>query len=207
MTETEATKEAARQQGWSRELRIAAVAGTVLLLFGGGYWVGNWRVAPPPEAAAFGDQPDGAGAALASLADLLPGLEAKVKANPNDASQRSLLAQTYAELGQFDKSIEHLRVLRQQLPANVEHRILLAMSLLARGTPADLKESSQLLDETARQKPEALVMVRLYQGEIRLKQGDAKGAVTIWQDYLRQMAPADPRRGMFEERIAQASRP
>jgi cytochrome c-type biogenesis protein CcmH/NrfG len=87
----------------------------------------------------------------------------------------------------------------------MEHQILLAMSLLSRGKPADLAESGRLLDEAARQKPEALVMVRLYQGEIRLKQGDAKGAVKIWKDYLAQMAPTDPRRGVFEERIAQVS--
>jgi cytochrome c-type biogenesis protein CcmH/NrfG len=177
----------------------------VLILFGGGYLVGQWRSVPPPDAAEFGDQADVGGGKLSSLADLLPGLEAKVKASPNDASQRSLLAQTYAELGQFDKSIEQLRILRKQQPKDMEHQILLAMSLLSRGKPADLAESGRLLDEAARQKPEALVMVRLYQGEIRLKQGDAKGAVKIWKDYLAQMAPTDPRRGVFEERIAQVS--
>ena len=186
---------------WSSVFIIPAV----LLLFGGGYWLGNWRAAPPPDASAFGEQAGGTGANLGSLADLLPGLEAKVKANPNDDSQRSLLAQTYAELGQFDKSIEQLRVLRKQQPKEIEHQILLAMSLLSRGQSSDLQESGQLLDDAARQKPEALVMVRLYQGEIRLKQGDAKGAVKIWKDYLAQMGPADPRRGMFEERITQVS--
>ncbi len=201
------TKAGMSQFSASRTWRVVAVAAIVLALFGGGYWLGNWRAAPPPDVSAFGDQADVSNATLASLADLLPGLEAKVKASPNDASQRSLLAQTYSELGQFDKSIEHLRVLRKQQPADMEHRILLAMSLMARGTPADLRESSQLLDEAARQKPEALVMVRLYQGEIRLKQGDARGAVKIWKDYLAQMTPTDPRRGMFEERIAQVAHP
>jgi len=176
----------------------------VLILFGGGYFIGQWRSPPPPDASAFGDKADMSGSQQASLESLLPGLEAKVKADPNDASQRSLLAQTYAEIGQFDRSIEQLRVLRKQQPKEIEHQILLAMSLMSRGNPADLSESSQLLDNAARQKPEALVMVRLYQGEIRLKQGDAKGALKIWKDYLAQMPPADPRRGMFEERIRQA---
>lgn len=189
--------------------RRAAVVGIAVLLFGAGYLAGGWRSGTDsvPDASAFGDMPDAQGSNLAGLAELLPKLEAKVKASPNDASQRSLLAQTYAELGDHEKSITQWRVLRKQQPQEAEPMIMLAMSLLMRAAPADLKESSALLEEVARKKPGALPMVRLYQGEIRLKQGDAPGAVKIWKGYLAQMAPTDPRRGMFEERIAQARRP
>ena len=195
-----------------RQRRAAAIAGVAALMFGAGYAIGWLRPAvsagTEADAAFAAGVNEASGQPLASLADLLPGLEAKVAANPQDHSQRLLLAQTYVELGRHDKGIEQLRVLRKQNPADTESTILLATTLLARGSPADLGEADKLLEDTARNTPAVLSMVRLYQGEIRMKQGDRAGAIRIWKGYLAQMPANDPRRALYEERIAQAdSRP
>jgi cytochrome c-type biogenesis protein CcmH len=142
---------------------------------------------------------------VASLADLLPGLEAKVAANPKDISHRLLLAQTYTELGQRDKSIKELRAVHKAEPQNNQATILLATALQEGNAPADLREAHKLLEEAVRRNPAVSPMARLYQGDILMKLGDAKGAMKVWKDYLGQMPAGDPRRGMFEEKIAQAS--
>jgi cytochrome c-type biogenesis protein CcmH/NrfG len=183
-------------------LGILAIA---MLMFGAGYGFGWFRSAGAANAESPADMGNpGEGKKVASLGDLLPGLEAKVAANPGDASQRMLLAQTYAELGQRDKSIEQLRAVRKQTPGDTEATILLATSLLERGGAADLKESFALLDAAVRAKPAVVPMARLYQGEIRMKLGDKAGAVKIWKDHVAQMSAGDPRRSMFQERIEQA---
>ena len=191
-----------------RTRQVAAVTVVAALMFGAGYAASWLRPAATtgagPESAFAADVNAAGGQGLASLADLLPGLEAKVAANPTDMSQRMLLAQTYVELGQADKGIAQLRVLRKQNSADSESAILLATALLARGTPADLAEADKLLDDTARSKPAVLPTVRLYQGDIRMKQGDRAGAIQIWKGYLVQMPASDPRRALYEERIAQA---
>lgn len=177
-----------------------AVIAVVLAVVG--YALGWFRSTPewtaPPHA-------QETASSVASLADLLPGLEAKVAANPKDASQRLLLAQTYTELGQRDKSIKELRVVHKAEPQNNQATILLATALLESTAPADLREAQKLLEDAVRQNPAVAPMARLYQGDILVKLGDAKGAVKVWKDYLGQMPAGDPRRGMFEEKIAQAS--
>lgn len=142
---------------------------------------------------------------VASLADLLPRLEAKVAANPKDTNQRMLLAQTYGEMGQREKGIKELRAVHKAEPQNNQATILLATALQEGNAPADLREAHKLLDEAVRRNPAVSPMARLYQGDILMKLGDAKGAVKVWKDYLGQMPAGDPRRGMFEEKIAQAS--
>ena len=184
-------------------------------MFGFGYSLS--RIQPEPadevasEYAAVGAPGAGvsAGAAtLPSISQLLTGLEAKVKANPNDASQRTLLAQSYAELGERHKSIEQYRIVHKQPPQDTQLTIHLATQLLESDKTADLNEAFKLLDEALRAKPAVLPMVRLYQGDIRLRQGDAPGAVRIWKDYLAQAPADDGRRALFERKIAEAgSRP
>jgi len=181
--------------------------GFTLLMFGVGYSLGWLRAdaAPEGEPVAQTGMTQAASPGVASLGDLLPRLEAKVAADPRDNGQRMLLAQTYVELGQHTKAVEQLRLLHKQAPHDNPTTILLATSLMQQGTPAELRESSKLLDEAVREKPAVMPMARLYQGDIQMKLGDAPGAVKIWKDYLGKMSAADPRRAMFEEKIAQAS--
>ncbi len=198
-----------------RWLPWGSAAGVLALMFGFGYSLSRIQPEPADEGAseysAVGAPGAGQSAGVAtlpSISQLLTGLEAKVKANPNDASQRSLLAQSYAELGERDKSIEQYRIVRKQQPQDTQLTIHLATQLLESDKPAELNEAFKLLDEALRAKPAVLPMVRLYQGDIRRRLGDAPGAVKIWKDYLTQAPAGDGRRVMFERKIAEAdSRP
>jgi cytochrome c-type biogenesis protein CcmH/NrfG len=182
--------------GWG----IAAVA---VVLFGIGFSLGWLR----PHAEGEGE---GAPQALenpsaSSLADLLPGLEAKVAANPKDVSLRLLLAQTYGEMGQREKGIKELRILRKADPKNTQVVVFLATALLESDAKSDLQEAYKLLDEAVRMNPALLPMARLYQGDILVRLGDRPGAIKLWKGYLAQAPASDQRRGLFEEKIAQAS--
>lgn len=184
-----------------------AAAVFVLLMFGIGYSLG-WMQTGATQESEPSAQTGMSGAtnpSVASLADLLPRLEAKVAAAPRNYEQRLLLAQTYVELGQSAKGVEQLRRLHKQVPHDNPTTILLATSLIQQGTQADLRESSKLLEEALREKPAVMPMVRLYQGDIQMKLGDVPGAVKIWKDYLGKMSSGDPRRALFEEKISQAS--
>lgn len=194
----------------SRRLTLMlSVAGVALVMFGIGYGVAHLQ--PGAESA------DGAGrnavtrpspaapVNAGNLADLLPGLEAKVAANPNDVEQRVLLGQTYGELGQRDKAIKELRTAHRAAPQDARVTILLATALMDGGPQSDLRESYKLLGEAVSRKPEVAPMARLYQGDILVKLGDSKGALKVWKEYLGRMAAGDPRRALFEDKIAQAS--
>lgn len=118
-----------------------------------------------------------------------------------------LLAQTYSEVGQHDKGLTTLRGVHKDAPDNTRATILLATTLMERSAPAELREAFALLDDAARRRPEVAVMARLYQGDIRTKLGDPKGAEKIWRDQLIQLAPDDPRRAMYEAKVAEGAPP
>jgi len=184
------------QIGWG----IAAVA---VVLFGVGFYFGWFR--PQAESEGHGSTQAIENPSLSNLADLLPGLEAKVAANPKDVDLRLLLAQTYGEMGQREKAIKELRILRKSEPKNTQVVIFLATALLDSDAKNDLQEAYKLLDEAVRLKPALLPMARLYQGDILVKLGDRPGAIKLWKAYLAQAPASDERRAMFEEKIAQAS--
>jgi len=204
-------KEKSDHGGMNRQMLLGG--GAVVLaagLFAVGLAVGRYH---QPDArqqdSANAEEPmsqaDAGAPHVASLADLLPGLEAKVAANPKDVDQRLLLAQTYNELGQRDKGTRELRIVHRADPKNTEVTILLGAALMESDSRKDLNEAFALLDDAVRLKPAVSPMARLYQGDIRLKLGDTQGAVKIWQDYLNHTSAGDQRRAMFEEKIAAAT--
>lgn len=180
--------------GWG----IAAMAA---VLFGVGFSMGWFR--PHAERNAEAPVPTAETPSVSSLGDLLPGLEAKVAANPKDVGQRLLLAQTYGELGQREKSIKELRILRKADPKNTQVTIYLATALLESEAKSDLQEAYKLLDEAVRMKPALLPMARMYQGDILVKLGSRQGAIKLLKEYLAQTSAKDQRRAMFEERLTQ----
>ncbi len=191
---------------------ILSIAGVALVMFGIGYGIAHFQ--PGAETTSGTNQnatmPAPAQAApmkAGNLADLLPGLEAKVAANPNDVEQRVLLGQTYGELGQRDKAIKELRTAHRTAPQDARITILLATILMDGGPQGDLRESYKLLGEAVSRKPEVAPMARLYQGDILMKLGDNRGALKVWKEYLGKMPAGDPRRALFEDQIAQASAP
>lgn len=190
---------------------ILSVAGVALVMFGIGYGVAHLQPGAAPTAGtsqnAATPPPQATPMNAGNLADLLPGLEAKVAANPNDVNQRVLLAQTYGELGQRDKGIKEMRTAHRAAPQDARITILLATALMDGGPQSDLRESYKLLGEAVSRKPEVAPMARLYQGDILMKLGDNRGALKVWKEYLGKMPAGDPRRAMFEDKIAQASAP
>lgn len=191
-------------------LMLGAV-GVALVMFGIGYGFARFQPGVETEAGTSrnAETPPSPAAPMnaGNLADLLPGLEAKVAANPQDVDQRVLLAQTYGELGQHDKAVRELRTAHRAAPPDARIDILLATALMDGGAAKDLRESYRLLDEAVGRKPEVAPMARLYQGDILTRLGDTRGALRVWKDYLGKMPAGDPRRTLFEDKIAQASAP
>jgi cytochrome c-type biogenesis protein CcmH/NrfG len=107
-----------------------------------------------------------------NLSGLVAGLEKKVAANPENIDQQLLLAQTYSELDNRDKSLKLLRVLNKQAAKNAQVKITFATILMKGEDKQELKEASQLFDEVIKLKPDAASMARMYQGEIRAKLGN-----------------------------------
>ena len=104
-----------------------------------------------------------------SLNGLVAGLEKKVAANPENIDQQLLLAQTYNELDNREKSLKVLRALSKQAPKNAQVKITLATILMTSSDKKELKEATQSFDEAIKLKPEVAGMARMYQGEIRVK--------------------------------------
>jgi cytochrome c-type biogenesis protein CcmH/NrfG len=196
-------------QGVASRMKLIAIGSAIIVgAFAVGYLAGDH---PPAENAApanpFTGPMGGAEGAqpLARLEDLLPGLEAKVAANPQDYDRRLLLARTYLETGSRDKGVAALRSLRRDTPQNVEVVILLANALLNGGGEKEWREALGMFDDAVHLRPSVAPMARLYQGEARLKLGDRQGAIRTWKDFLRTLPAGDAQRGLFEERIKAAT--
>lgn len=117
-----------------------------------------------PELETINPQP-----AAMSLSGLVAGLEKKVAANPENIDQQLLLAQTYNELDNRDKSLKLLRSLNIKTASNTQVKITIATILMTGTDKQELKEALQLFDEAVKLKPEVTKMARLYQGEIKAK--------------------------------------
>ena len=150
--------------------------------------------------AAAGGQPQ-----APSLDELLPGLEAKVAANPNDVGLHVLLAQTYDELGQPAKAVADLQRLHKKLPQNGEISLALAKILMKSSADVDLRAAAFLFDDSAQKQPATSDEARLYQGQTLVKLGDRKGAIKVWNDYIQKLPPDDARRALIETELRKIS--
>ena len=98
--------------------------------------------------------PDPAPVVVSSLSQLLPGLEAKVAAHPNDADLQILLARTYAELGQTEKAQALMESLHQHFPSNNGSvPFARAQALMEGEQSADLRKAIHLFEQSARNEP------------------------------------------------------
>jgi cytochrome c-type biogenesis protein CcmH/NrfG len=186
--------------------RTALIVGAAMLsvaMFAAGYWLGGEPRSSELPSPHLDSRPANAEQPAGRLEDLLPALEAKVAASPRDHDQRLLLARTYAEVGQRDKAIQALRAVRKDAPQNHEAVILLATALMDGARENEWREAYRLFDDAVRLKPAVTPMARLYQGELSIKLGDRRAAKRVWTDYLRSAPADDPRRAMFEQRIAE----
>jgi len=141
--------------------------------------------------------------AAPDLGGLLKGLEDKVAANPNDIGKRILLAQTYRELGQSDKSLETLKKLREDFPEHVRVKLVTASVLSQQEDEKDLKQALSLLGELSKSKDEEVkpYLVNMYEGDAFIRLKDHKGALEKWKQALATMPPSDTRYKMLQDRI------
>jgi cytochrome c-type biogenesis protein CcmH/NrfG len=147
-------------------------------------------------------QPASAQAEVSSLDELLPGLEAKVAANPEDVDLQILLAQTYAELGQGEKAQELMDTVHQRFPEDRRVPFARAKILMAGKSPADLRRAIHLFEESTVNDPKLVHLARLHQGQILLRLGDRERARQIWRDYLATLPAGDERRSLIEAELA-----
>ncbi len=144
----------------------------------------------------------------ASLFALLPHLEAKVVAEPDDAELQILLARTYLEMDQKQKGKELLDRIQQRFPQNQHLPFLQAKILMESVDTTDLQKAVSLLEESARRRPAASHVARLYQGRTLIRLGKQQQAINLWRDYIGTLPPDDQRRSLLEaelEKLANAS--
>lgn len=144
----------------------------------------------------------------ASLSALLPRLEAKVVAEPDDADLQILLARTYLELDQKQRGKELLDRIQQRFPQNQHLPLLQAKILMESVDAADLQKAVSLLEESVRRRPAASYVARLYQGRTLIRLGKQQQAIDMWHDYIGTLSPDDQRRLSLEaelEKVANAS--
>ena len=139
---------------------------------------------------------------VSSLNELLPGLEAKVAANPKDVDLQILLAQTYAELGQVEKAQALMDKVHQKFPEDSRVPFARAKILMAGKAPADLRRAIHLFEESALNDPKIVHLARLHQGKILLRLGDRERAKQIWRDYIATLPAGDERRSLIETELA-----
>lgn len=145
---------------------------------------------------------------VASLTALLPRLQAKIVAEPDDAELQVLLARTYLELGQQKKGTELLGRIEQRFPQNLHLPFLQAKLLMKSTDTNDLQKAVSLFEESVRRRPAAGYVARLYQGRTLIRLGKQQQAIDVWRDYIGTLPADDKRRLSLEaelEKVANAS--
>lgn len=136
------------------------------------------------------------------LGSLLGRLEDKVKAEPNNISNRLLLAQTYNELGLVDKALEEVRAAVKQFPDNSRAKLVLASILSKRKNEVELKEAISVLKGLREDKETKQYLVEMYLGDAWIRMGDHQLAMNSWKVALESMPVSDNRRAKLEKGIA-----
>ena len=136
------------------------------------------------------------------LGSLLGRLEDKVKAEPNNVSNRLLLAQTYNELGLVDKALEEVRVAVKQFPDNSRAKLVLASVLSKRKNEVELKEAVDVLKGLQGDKNVKQYLVAMHLGDAWIRMGDHQSAMKSWKAALDGMPVSDNRRAKLEKGIA-----
>lgn len=139
------------------------------------------------------------------LSSLLGRLEDKVKAEPNNVSNRLLLAQTYNELGLVDKALEEVRAAVKQFPDNSRAKLVLASILSKRKNEVELQEAVGILKGLRGDKDTKQYLVEMYLGDAWIRMGEHQSAMNSWKVALEGMPVSDNRRAKLEKGIADIS--
>ncbi len=140
------------------------------------------------------------------LGSLIGGLEAKVKADPSNMSNRILLAQTYNHLGFTEKALKELRVIQVEDPKNPQINLVLGSILSKSIKEEELKESITLLDKIEGADDKQKYLIEMHKGDAYsgLKQNDK--ALSHWKTALSLMPESDSRYAKLQQRVTQHSK-
>lgn len=144
----------------------------------------------------------GNGPVAPMLADLVGGLEAKVKTDPANIGNQILLAQTYSELGRTDEGIV---LLRKAALTNVEAprvNVVLASLLSKSNKSDDLTAALKLLNDATKADAGQVGIAELYRGRIYVAQGKKEAAIKTWEAALKRIPATDNARVQLEEELA-----
>jgi cytochrome c-type biogenesis protein CcmH len=123
-------------------------------------------------------------------------LEARLKANPNDAKGWSMLGRSYAALGEIDKSRDAYGKAAKLVPTDLELKQAYAVMIFEAARQRDAKakvpqEAADLANEVLKQEPKAMDALFLA-GQAALDQGRKSDAKGYWTRLLEQLEPASP---------------
>jgi cytochrome c-type biogenesis protein CcmH/NrfG len=136
------------------------------------------------------------------LSSLLGRMEDKVKAEPNNISNRLLLAQTYNELGLIDKALVEVRSAAKQFPDHSRAKLVLASILSKRKNETELKEAVGILKGLRGNNEVKQYLVEMYLGDSWIRMGKHQSAKDSWKLALEGMPVSDNRRAKIEKSIA-----
>jgi len=136
------------------------------------------------------------------LSSLLGRMEDKVQAEPNNISNRLLLAQTYNELGLLDKALAEARSAAKQFPDHSRAKLVLASILSKRKNEAELNEAVGVLKGLRGNSEVKQYLVEMYLGDSWIRMGEHQSAKDSWKLALEGMPVSDNRRARIEKSIA-----
>jgi tetratricopeptide (TPR) repeat protein len=160
------------------------------------------RLGGPSQSSSAPGSKTGGRLAAPDLGSLLGRMEEKVKAEPNNISNRLLLAQTYNELGLMDQGLKEARAAARQFPDNSRAKLVLASILSNRKSETELKEAVSVLKSLRSSADVKQYLVEMYLGNAWIRMGEHQSAKDSWKLVLKGMPVSDNRRAKIEQSIA-----
>lgn len=140
---------------------------------------------------------------MAEINQMVDGLAAKVKENPKDADGVGMLARSYLQLGRYDDAVAQFKQLTVLAPGGV--------NFAAYGEALAIANKNKVTKDSHDAFVKALVLdrgeprARFYLGMEQLDKNEAKNAIAIWRDLLKE-APEGANWGvMVKEQLDSAA--
>ena len=134
--------------------------------------------------------------------NMVEGLAAKLKNNPDDLDGWLRLSRSYKVLGKLEKSKQALKRAANLAPTRIDLQLELARVLLPEGSPnanatAEFKVVVERIRREAPEHPEALY----FAGLLAKAEGDNSSARKLWGKLLEKMGPNAPARSMIKNQL------
>ena len=134
--------------------------------------------------------------------NMVEGLAAKLKDNPNDLNGWLRLSRSYKVLGKLEKSKQALKRAANLAPTRIDLQLELARALLPKGSPnvnatAEFKVVVERIRRQAPEHPEALY----FGGLLAKAEGDNSSARKLWVKLLEKMGPNAPARSIIKNQL------